>query len=87
MIDWLINKLFWWTPVREAIFAEVNFYNSITRTMNDPESMKIVSSFWDEEDGWRGWAIKDDGTYYFHDTPEKTLGEVMDILSETEVGV
>ncbi len=80
MIDWLINKLFWWAPVREAIFAEVNLYNSITRTINDPESMKIVSSFWDEEDGWRGWKVKDDGSYYFHDVPEKTLGDIMEVL-------
>lgn len=46
--------------------------------------MKIVNTMWCESDGWRGWNIKDDGTYYFHDTPEKWIGDIMDILFENE---
>lgn len=79
-MDRLIKLLFSWEKLRTAIFAEVDFYNSITRTLNDPEEMKIASAMWCEPDGWRAWTIKDDGTYYFHDLPEKALGDIFDIL-------
>jgi len=48
MIDKLISILFKWTGFREALFAEVNMYNSLTRIMKDPESMEIASAFWEE---------------------------------------
>lgn len=84
MVDKIVDFIFKIKPLRLAIFDEVNFYNSITRTINDPESMKIASSFWDEGDGWRGWTIKYDGTYYFHDLPEKSLGDIMTIIMEKD---
>jgi hypothetical protein len=49
--------------------------------MADDESSKIACAVWCDEDGWRGWNIKEDGTYYFHDIPEHTLGDIMDIVS------
>jgi hypothetical protein len=76
MIDWLVNKLFWYTPLREALISEATFYNSLTRTINDPESMKTASAFWDEGDGWRGWSIEGD-KYYFNDVPEHDLMAVI----------
>ena len=84
MIDWLIRQLFKWQPLRLAIFDEVNMYNSITRIMADPEEMKTATAMWDEGDGWRGWTIRDNGNYYFHDVPEKGIGDIMDILMERE---
>ena len=84
MIDWLIRQLFKWQPLRLAIFDEVNMYNSITHILADPEEMKTATAIWDENDGWRGWTIKDNGNYYFHDVPEKGLGDIMDILMERE---
>jgi hypothetical protein len=84
-MDKLINFLFQFDKLRLAIFSEVDFYNSITRTLNDPESMKIASAFWCEADGWRGWGIKEDGNYYFHDIPENSLGDIMDIVIKKEV--
>lgn len=80
MIEKIVSLLFRWQPLRVAIFSEVDWYNSITRTMNDPEQMKIATSIWCDTDGWRGWNIKDNGSYYFHDTPENSLGSLMDIL-------
>jgi hypothetical protein len=76
----LVDLLFKWSKLRDAIFNEVDWQNSITRTLNDPESMKIASAMWCEEDGWRGWDIKDDGSYYFHDVPEKNIGDIFDIF-------
>ena len=84
MIDWLIRQLFKWQPLRLAIFDEVNMYNSITRILADPEEMKIATALWDDGDGWRGWTIRDNGNYYFHDVPEKGIGDIMDILMERE---
>ncbi len=81
MIDWLVNKLFWYTPLREALISEATLYNSLTRTMKDPESMKISSAFWDEGDGWRGWSIEGD-KYYFNDVPEHDLMGVILSIEE-----
>lgn len=77
MIDKVVNMIFSLDSLRKAVTAEVHMYDSITRIMSDPESMKTASAFWDEGDGWRGWTIKEDGRYYFHDIPEHTLGDVM----------
>ena len=84
MIDFIIKQLFKWQPLRLAIFDEVNMYNSITRILADPEEMKIATALWDDADGWRGWTIRDNGNYYFHDVPEKGIGDIMDILMERE---
>jgi hypothetical protein len=81
MIDKLVSILFRWTGLREALFTEVNFYNSINRTMKDPESMKTASTFWDEGDGWRGWSIEGD-KYYFNDVPEHDLMGVILSIEE-----
>jgi hypothetical protein len=84
-VDKLINFLFRFESLRAAIFSEVDWHNSITRTLNDPESMKVASAFWCEEDGWHGWGIKDDGNYYFHDLPEKSLGDILEIIVMKEI--
>ena len=81
MIDKLISILFRWTGFRESLFAEVNFYNSISRTTKDPESMKPASAFWDEGDGWRGWSIEGN-KYYFNDVPEHDLMGVILSIEE-----
>ena len=79
-VDNIINLLFKSKSLRTAIFAEVDFYNSISRTLSDPEAMKTASVMWCESDGWRGWNVKDDGTYCFHDVPEKSLDDLFDII-------
>jgi hypothetical protein len=84
MIDFIIRQLFKWNALRTAIFNEVDFYNSITRTLDDPEAMQVVNAIWCENDGWRGWTIKYNGTYYFHDLPEKGIGDIFDIIYERE---
>jgi hypothetical protein len=84
VVDKIVNFIFRWEKLRLAIFAEVNFYNSFTRIINDPESMETATALWDEGDGWRGWTIKDDGNYYFHDLPEKSLSDILDMISDRE---
>jgi len=84
MMDWLVRQLFKIKPLKIALFEEVELYNSITRIMADDESSKIACALWCEEDGWRGWNIKEDGRYYFHDVPEHTLGDIMAIVTDRE---
>ena len=81
MIDWLVNRLFWWTPLRSALLAEATFYNSMTTLINDAEAMTPVSAFWNEGDGWRGWTIEND-KYYFNDVPEHDILSVCESLDE-----
>lgn len=82
-MDRLVNWLFSWERLRTAIFNEVNMYNSLTRIMADPEEMKAASAMWEDVDGWRGWSIRDN-KYYFHDTPEKDLMDLMEVLWREE---
>jgi hypothetical protein len=84
-MDRLVNFLFSFNRLRTAIFAEVDWHNSITRTLNDPDSMKTVSAYWCEEDGWRGWTLKDNGNYFFYDIPEKSLSDIIDIVVDKEI--
>jgi hypothetical protein len=79
MIDWIVRNIFKWDLLREAIFAEVDLYNSIKWIMADPEEMRPVTAIWCDNDGWRGWSQKDN-RYYFNDVPEKSLRDIFDIL-------
>ena len=33
MIDWLVNRIFKWDPLRKAVFDEVRLYQSVDRSM------------------------------------------------------
>lgn len=84
MIDRLVDLIFKSDKLRSAIFAEVDWHNSITRILADPEEMKTTNAMWCDIEGWRGWSLKDNGSYYFHDIPEKGLSDLMNILLERE---
>ncbi len=80
MIDWLVRKLFWYTPLRKAIFAEVHMYDQIERIISDPEAMETASCIWLEEDGWKGWAFNRElNRYIFNDIG----GDMFDTLDLT----
>lgn len=79
MIDWLIRQMFKFDHLRAAIFSEVDWQNSITRILEDPNDMQVATAMWCEQDGWRGWTVED-GRYYFNDIPEKSLSDLMEIL-------
>ena len=75
MIDWLVNKIFWWTPLREAIFAEVHMYDHIEEVLKDPTP---GSAYWNDGDGWRSWTYSAGRKkYYFNDIPEEELINAM----------
>ena len=74
MIDWLVNKIFRWEPLRKAIFEEVHMYDHLDSVMNDPESMQTGSLCWMEGDMWYGWKYNSNAKrYYFDDIGNKSL--------------
>lgn len=71
MIDYLVRLISKWDKLYNAIANEVEIETMVGRTMNDPEAMETAASFWDEGDGWRGWAKNSDmNRYFFNDIPE-----------------
>jgi hypothetical protein len=85
LIDWLVNRIFWWAPLRDAIFDEVHMYDRLDHIMKDPEAMEIGSSFIPDFDGWRSWSHnKDKGRYYFNDIPEEDMMSAIERLEEME---
>jgi len=67
MIDWLVNKLFWWTPLRKAIFDEVRLYQSIDRSMWEYENSSPTNLTWSEGDRWYGWTYSPEKKRYYFD--------------------
>ena len=85
MIDWLVNRIFWWAPLRDAIFDEVHMYDRLRHILADPEAMEIGSSFIPDFDGWRSWSHdKDKSRYYFNDVPEEDMMAAIERLEEME---
>jgi hypothetical protein len=74
MIDWLVNRIFRFASLREAIFDEVHMYDHLYSIMSDPDAMKTASLSWMEGDMWYGWTHNSDtGRYYFDDIGNKSL--------------
>ena len=72
MIEWLVQKLFWWDALRKAIFDEVHLYDHIDTLMEN--GTDIASSSWMEGDTWYGWTYNEDKKrYYFDDIGNKSL--------------
>jgi hypothetical protein len=70
MIDWLVNKLFWWAPLRNAIFAEVHMYDELDRVINEPTD----NLSWEEGGLWYGYTYDSNAKrYYFDDVGHESL--------------
>lgn len=82
MIHWIVNKIFAWKPLREAIFDEVHMYDHITKVMADPTP---GSHFWAESDGWRGWTYdSEQKRYTFIDVPQDGMIDIMSELLDSK---
>lgn len=67
MIDWLVQKIFWWAPLRRAIFAEVHMYDEVEERLKDTTPGSLL---WPDVDGWRSWTFSSErNKYYFNDIP------------------
>lgn len=74
MINWLVNRIFRWDPLREAIFDEVRLYQSIDKTMWRMEHENPTNLTWSEGDRWYGWTYNPElKRYYFDDIGNESL--------------
>jgi hypothetical protein len=74
MINWLVNRIFKFTSLREAIFEEVHMYDHIDSIVNDPEGMQTASLSWMEGNTWYGWTYNSNAKrYYFDDIGSESL--------------
>jgi hypothetical protein len=77
MIDWLVQKIFWWTPLRDAIFAEVHMYDELDRVINEPTN----NLSWEEGGLWYGYTYNEmHKTYLFDDIGYDSLTDLWDSL-------
>jgi len=74
MIDWLVNRIFRFTSLREAIFEEVHMYDHLSDVFTNSDLTDIASCSWLEGDMWYGWTYNSNAKrYYFDDIGNKSL--------------
>lgn len=74
MIEWLVNRIFRWDPLRKAVFDEVRLYQSVTRSMWEYEKEGPTNLTWAEGDRWYGWTYDSNAKrYYFDDIGNESL--------------
>ena len=74
MINWLVNRIFRWDPLREAIFDEVRLYQSIDKAMAEYDREHPTNLTWSEGDRWYGWTYNPElKRYYFDDIGNESL--------------
>jgi hypothetical protein len=77
VIEWLVHKLFWWAPLRQAIFEEVHFYDQIEAAINEP----TTNLTWEEGGLWYGYTLNEmHNLYLFDDIGYETMTELWDNL-------
>lgn len=74
MLKFLVNRIFRWDALRNAIFDEVNFYQSIDKAMWESENISPTNLTWSEGDRWYGWTYNPKlKRYYFDDIGNESL--------------
>ena len=74
MIDWLVNRIFRWDPLRKAVFDEVRLYQSVDRSVWEHEKEGPTNLTWSEGDRWYGWTYNSNAKrYYFDDIGNESL--------------
>ena len=81
----IVDILFSWDRLRNAIMDEARMYDSLGRTLNNPDAMAVGAKFWCENDGWRGWSHNPDmNRYYFNDIAENGIIEAWREIDDME---
>lgn len=74
MINWLVNRIFRWDTLRDAVFDEVRLYQSVTRSMWEYKHESPTNLSWSEGDRWYGWTYNPVlKRYYFDDIGNESL--------------
>lgn len=74
MIDWLVNKIFKWDPLRDAVFDEVHMYDQLDKRIKKYKDEEPTNLAWEEGDTWYGWTYNSKAKrYYFDDIGNTSL--------------
>lgn len=74
MINWLVNRIFRWDHLRDAVFDELMLYQSITKAMTQRDRENPLNLTWSEGDRWYGWTYnRSKNRYYFNDIGNESL--------------
>ena len=77
MIEWLVNRIFWWERLRQAITDEVHMYDAIDKALKEPTN----NLSWQEDGLWYGYTYNEmHKTYLFDVVGEESLVELWDNL-------
>lgn len=77
LVDWFINRLFSNRCLREAIFAEVHFYDMIEERLKEPTN----NLSWEENGLWYGYTYNEmHKTYLFDDIGHESLSDLWEEL-------
>jgi len=77
LVDWFINRLFSNRHLRDAIFAEVHFYDQIDAALKEP----TTNLTWEEGGLWYGYTYDSNARrYYFDDTGYSSMTDLWDYL-------
>jgi hypothetical protein len=78
IIEWLVNRIFWWERLRQAVTLEVHYYDDLEKAMNEPTN----NLSWREDDGlWYGYTYNEmHKTYLFDVVGEESLADLWDNL-------
>jgi len=74
LVDWLVNRIFRWDGLRNAVFDELMLYQSVTKAMTQRDSDNPMNLVWLEGNTWYGWTYnKSKKRYYFDDIGNESL--------------
>jgi hypothetical protein len=77
MLEYVVNKLFTIKSLREAIFAEVHFYDQIDAALKEP----TTNLTWEEGGKWYGYTFNEmHKIYLFDDTGHDSMSDLWDDL-------
>jgi hypothetical protein len=77
MIDRLVNLIFRWDRLRDALFAEVHFYDEVDRAMKEP----TTNLTWEEGGLWYGYTLNEQhNIYLFDDIGHESMTDLWDDL-------
>jgi hypothetical protein len=77
MIDWLVNLIFSWGKLRDAVTFEVRMYDSIYRVMAQDVDQHPTNLSWLENGIWKGWSYSPEyNRYYFDDFGSDNLSDL-----------
>ena len=77
MIEVLARLIFSWAPLRQAMFEEVHFYDSIDAALQEP----TTNLTWEEGGLWYGYTYDSNARrYYFDDTGYSSMTDLWDYL-------